>query len=177
MAMTDVAMGRAQRGSRCISVDSSALTVMGRCAKAGRPPAPARRSICQKSVNRRAIAHAGLTSPSGGATVEQARSPIPEDRMVRLASHARLATIGCIVASSLAAQSPPVTSPAADDPDVQGAERLFSAWMEGQIAYRGLPGIVVGVVSDQTLVWTKGFGYANVAAKQAMTPATKFRMA
>ena len=97
--------------------------------------------------------------------------------MVRLASHARLATIGCIVASSLAAQSPPVTSPAADDPDVQGAERLFSAWMEGQIAYRGLPGIVVGVVSDQTLVWAKGFGYANVAAKQAMTPATKFRMA
>jgi CubicO group peptidase (beta-lactamase class C family) len=97
--------------------------------------------------------------------------------MVRLASHARLATIGCVLASSLAAQSPPSTSTVADNPDVQGAERLFSAWMEGQIAYRGLPGIVVGVVSDQTLVWAKGFGYANVAAKQAMTPATKFRMA
>ena len=33
----------------------------------------------------------------------------------------------------------------AADPDVLGAERLFSAWMDGQIAYRGLPGIVVGV--------------------------------
>ena len=97
--------------------------------------------------------------------------------MVRLASHARLAVIGCIVASSLAAQSPPSTSTVGDDPDVQGAERLFSAWMEGQIAYRGLPGVVVGVVSDQTLVWSKGFGYANIAAKQPMTPATKFRMA
>ena len=49
--------------------------------------------------------------------------------------------------------------------------------MEGQIAYRGLPGVVVGVVSDQELVWATGFGFANVTAKQAMTPATKFRMA
>jgi len=44
----------------------------------------------------------------------------------------------------------------ADDPDVLGAERLFSAWMEGQIAYRSLPGVVVGVVSDQDLVWARG---------------------
>jgi len=62
-------------------------------------------------------------------------------------------------------------------PDVLAAERLFSAWMEGQIAYRGLPGVVVGVVSDQQLVWSKGFGYADVAAKRPMTPATRFRMA
>jgi len=65
----------------------------------------------------------------------------------------------------------------ASDPDVLGAERLFSAWMEGQIAYRGLPGIVVGVVSDQELVWAKGFGFAEVNAKLPMTPTTKFRMA
>ncbi len=65
----------------------------------------------------------------------------------------------------------------ATDPEVLGQQRLFSAWLEGQIAYRGLPGIVVGVVSDQELVWAKGFGYANVAAKTPMTPATKFRMA
>src|SRR5262249_40358934 len=104
-------------------------------------------------------------------------SPSPEDCMVRLASHTRLVVVGCLVASSLAAQSPPSTSPVADDPDVLGAERLFSAWMEGQIAYRGLPGIVVGVGSDPKLVWAKGFGYANVATKLPMTPATKFRMA
>jgi len=65
----------------------------------------------------------------------------------------------------------------AADPDVLGAERLFSAWMDGQIAYRGLPGIVVGVVSDQELVWAAGFGFADVNAKAPMTPATKFRMA
>jgi CubicO group peptidase (beta-lactamase class C family) len=65
----------------------------------------------------------------------------------------------------------------AADPDVLGAERLFSAWMEGQIAYRGLPGIVVGVVSDQELVWARGFGFADVGGKTPMTPTTKFRMA
>jgi D-alanyl-D-alanine carboxypeptidase len=65
----------------------------------------------------------------------------------------------------------------AKDPDVLGAERLFSAWMEGQIAYRGLPGIAVGVVYDQQLVWATGFGFADVAHKIPMTPETKFRMA
>jgi CubicO group peptidase (beta-lactamase class C family) len=65
----------------------------------------------------------------------------------------------------------------AADPDVLGAERLFSAWLEGQIAYRGLPGIAVGVVSDQELVWSRGFGFADVKAKVPMSPATKFRMA
>ena len=64
-----------------------------------------------------------------------------------------------------------------NDPDVLGAERLFSAWIEGQIAYRGLPGIAVGVVSDQELIWAKGFGFADIKAKAPMTPTTKFRMA
>ena len=96
--------------------------------------------------------------------------------MLRFASRARVA-IGFFVASSLTAQSPPAASSIADDPDVQGAQRLFSAWIEGQIAYRGLPGIVVGVVADQQLVWAQGFGFANVAEKRPMTPATKFRMA
>lgn len=65
----------------------------------------------------------------------------------------------------------------ASNPDVQGAIRLFSAWMEGQIAYRGLPGVAVGVVADQDLVWSRGYGYADVAARRPMTAETKFRMA
>jgi len=64
-----------------------------------------------------------------------------------------------------------------NDPEVEGAKRLFSAWLEGQIAYRGLPGIVVGVIADQDLVWAQGFGFADIDAKRPMTPATKFRMA
>jgi CubicO group peptidase (beta-lactamase class C family) len=65
----------------------------------------------------------------------------------------------------------------ADHPGVQGAQRLFEAWLSGQIAYRGLPGVVVGVVHDQDLVWSRGFGYADLDNRVPMTPAAKFRMA
>ena len=82
----------------------------------------------------------------------------------------------CRLSAQTAAPKAGATS-VANDPDVLGAERLFSAWMEGQIAYRGLPGIAVGVVSDQELVWATGFGFADIKGKVPMTPATKFRMA
>src|SRR5690242_10475092 len=82
-----------------------------------------------------------------------------------------------LAAQSMQSAVPVAAARIADDPDVLGAERLFSAWIEGQIAYRGLPGIAVAVVSDQDLVWTKGFGYADVSAKVPMTSTTKFRMA
>ncbi len=87
--------------------------------------------------------------------------------------------IAPLVSSVLYAQAAPAPAAAsiATDPDVLGAERLFSAWMEGQRAYRGLPGIAIGVVHDQQLVWATGFGYADVANKVPMTPQTKFRMA
>src|SRR5687768_10331937 len=65
----------------------------------------------------------------------------------------------------------------AGDADVQGAQRLFTAWLEGQMLSRHLPGIAIGVVADQELVWAKGFGHADAANKVAMTPQTKFRMA
>jgi D-alanyl-D-alanine carboxypeptidase len=72
---------------------------------------------------------------------------------------------------------PPNAANVGSDADVLGAERLFSAWIEGQIAYRGLPGVAVGVVSDQDLIWSKGFGFADIKGKVPMTPTTKFRMA
>ncbi|MBK8247389.1 MAG: beta-lactamase family protein [Gemmatimonadetes bacterium] len=89
-------------------------------------------------------------------------------------SPSRLLLALTLAATSLGAQS---AGSVANDPEVLGAARLFSAWMEGQIAYRGLPGIAVGVVSDQELVWSKGFGYADVQSKRPMTPSTLFRMA
>jgi len=77
--------------------------------------------------------------------------------------------------ASISAQSS--ATRVAADPDVLGAERLFTAWLEGQMLERGLPGVAVGVVADQDLVWASGFGFADTAAKTRMTPATKFRMA
>ena len=88
---------------------------------------------------------------------------------------ASLFSTGALQAQSVASKSNAAN--VANDPDVLGAERLFSAWIEGQIAYRGLPGVAVGVVSDQELVWAKGFGFADVEAKLPMAASTKFRMA
>ena len=93
---------------------------------------------------------------------------------------AGLAILACMLALPLLAQAPAAKADAAtvaNDAEVLGAERLFSAWLEGQIAYRGIPGVAVGVVSDQDLVWSKGFGFANIQAKLPMTATTKFRIA
>ena len=95
----------------------------------------------------------------------------------------QLVRVGLAILMSLGAPvlhaetAPKSNAGVAGDAKVLGAERLFSAWMEGQIAYRGLPGIAVGVVSDQELIWSKGFGFADLKAKLPMTPTTKFRMA
>lgn len=87
------------------------------------------------------------------------------------------AAVICVLGFAPTRQALSAQAGPASHPDVLGAERLFSAWMDGQIAYRGLPGIVVGVVADQELVWAAGFGYADTQAKRPMTAATKFRMA
>jgi D-alanyl-D-alanine carboxypeptidase len=78
---------------------------------------------------------------------------------------------------TLAQTSAPAAATIAGNPDVEAAQRLFSAWLDAQIAYRGLPGVAVGVVHDQQLVWSKGFGYADVAARKPMTADTRFRIA
>src|SRR4051812_11334294 len=112
-------------------------------------------------------------------------------RLVRLRKSSRLARI--LIAAMLGALAVATATPrfleaqataasssrsrVASDPEVLGAERLFSAWMNGQIAYRGLPGIAVGVVSDQELVWSKGFGFADMQAHRPMTAMTKCRIA
>ena len=65
----------------------------------------------------------------------------------------------------------------ADHPEVLGQERLFESWIRGQMISRHLPGIAVGVVFDQELIWAKGFGQADQDAHVAMSPSTQFRMA
>ncbi len=97
--------------------------------------------------------------------------------MVRTKSLTIIALVGALALSFAPAPLEAQLQSPSQDPDVQGAIRLFSAWLEGQIAYRGLPGVVVGVVSDQELVWAQGFGFANVDAKRPMAPDTRFRMA
>jgi CubicO group peptidase (beta-lactamase class C family) len=86
--------------------------------------------------------------------------------MVRRALVFRVVLFVALVGSAFMAQVPAMTTAVESDADVLGAERLFSAWLEGQIAYKGLPGVAVGVVSDQQLVWAKGFGLADLQQKR-----------
>lgn len=84
-------------------------------------------------------------------------------------------------AGAIAQPAPaPAAAPARSltaDPEFLAQTRLFSAWLDAQLAYRGLPGVMVGVVQDQELIWQKGFGFADVKARRPMTAETKFRMA
>ena len=68
--------------------------------------------------------------------------------------------LGRVSAEVLAQGGPPAEQApppdVANDPEVKGAQRLFTAWLEGQIVSRHLPGVAVGVVADQELVWARG---------------------
>ena len=43
--------------------------------------------------------------------------------------------------------------------------------------YSGLPGLVIGIVHDQDVVWTKAYGYANVERAEPMRTDSIFRIA
>ena len=49
---------------------------------------------------------------------------------------------------------------------------LFETWAEAMVAYQQLPGLSVGVVYDQDLVWSRGVGYADVESRKPATPST-----
>lgn len=52
------------------------------------------------------------------------------------------------------------------------AFNLIDIWLEAQVQYDNLPGLSVGIVKDQELLWTKGYGYSNVEDQVAATPKT-----
>ena len=47
-------------------------------------------------------------------------------------------------------------------PEVKGALRAIDAWIEGVRIYDRIPGVSVGIVLDQELIWHNGYGYSNL---------------
>ncbi len=47
-------------------------------------------------------------------------------------------------------------------PEIQGALGIIDAWVDAIRDYKEVPGISVGLVVDQELIFTKGYGYANL---------------
>ena len=79
-----------------------------------------------------------------------------------------------IVATIALALATPLPSPAqslSDDPRVASALNLMDLWVDAQLAYERIPGISIGVVHDQELIWSKGYGYADVE-RQTLARAT-----
>jgi D-alanyl-D-alanine carboxypeptidase len=64
-----------------------------------------------------------------------------------------------------------------DHPEVRSGVELLSAWIEGQMAYKGLPGLSFAIVHDQELVWARGFGWADVQGRVRATAETLYRVA
>ncbi|MHB9028107.1 MAG: serine hydrolase domain-containing protein [Candidatus Latescibacterota bacterium] len=65
----------------------------------------------------------------------------------------------------------------AANPFVASNLALLETWIEAHRAYSGQPGIAVGIVYDNDLIYAKGFGYADVEKKIPCTPNTIFRIA
>ena len=60
----------------------------------------------------------------------------------------------------------------ADHPRVAQALGLLAAWIDAERAYKQIPGVSVGVVHDQDLIWSGGFGYSDRESQRPATPKT-----
>ncbi len=76
--------------------------------------------------------------------------------------------VGFILAGPALAQ----TSALARDPRVASALEYLGVWLEAQRAYGQIPGVSASIVHDQELVWSGGFGYADLARKAPAAPGT-----
>ena len=79
-----------------------------------------------------------------------------------------------VAASGAAAATPAPTSLAIATPSPVDALRLLDLWFDAQRVYEKVPGISAGVVIDQTLVWSKGYGLADMQRRVAAAPDTVY---
>jgi len=76
---------------------------------------------------------------------------------------------------SICTSSAGQTSKLAENHYVKSNIALLEAWLDAQMAYRGLPGMTIGIVYDQELIYAKGFGCADLSSKRPSTPDTIYR--
>jgi CubicO group peptidase (beta-lactamase class C family) len=70
------------------------------------------------------------------------------------------------------AASKPAPIDLAADARVAEALHLLDLWVAAERDWKRIPAVSVGVVHDQTLVWSKGYGFAHVDRRVAASPAT-----
>ena len=57
---------------------------------------------------------------------------------------------------------------------LQDAFRILDAWTANRVLSQGLPGLSIGVVVGDHLVWARGYGYADLEKKIPATPQTLY---
>ena len=53
---------------------------------------------------------------------------------------------------------------------------LLDAWSANRVSSRGQPGLSIGVVLGNHLVWARGYGFADLEHKTPATPRTLYRI-
>ena len=60
---------------------------------------------------------------------------------------------------------------------VRDAIAVFDAWLDRRIEREELPSVAVGVVLGESLLWSKAYGYADLATRRPATTGTAYRVA
>jgi D-alanyl-D-alanine carboxypeptidase len=129
---------------------------------------------------------------AGGARRQVGRTPAARPAGARLARAALVALAAGVVAlgpggaAAGAPESEPVRpmpvapplayAPLATHPAVADRLALFAIWADEQRRHLDQPGVAIAVVHGDELVWARGFGLADVAARRPVTPETVFRL-
>ncbi len=62
-------------------------------------------------------------------------------------------------------------------PEVSGAIQVLDTWLQASVASREEPGLSIGVVYGNDLIWSKGYGFANVEKRIPPDASTLYRIA
>ena len=59
---------------------------------------------------------------------------------------------------------------------VRDAVTLLDLWIQEQRVYQQIPGLALGVIYDEEMIWSKGYGVEDLESQDPVTPATLFRL-
>lgn len=64
-----------------------------------------------------------------------------------------------------------------DDSALEAGAKILGSWVEARIVERSQPGVSIGVVTEDGLAWSAGFGFTDVEKQVPATDKTVFRIA
>src|SRR6266480_2704573 len=70
----------------------------------------------------------------------------------------------------------PASAAPAHRPEVTAAIDVLDAWIAATAPSREEPGLAIGIVHDQDLIWSKGYGYADRDSRTPVSASTLFRI-